>query len=235
MTMPERKKFFLTLDEARDAIACDFFQYPDQLKLLASLVPLVFGDDAYLIQEPNGRKVWLKSSRLKKPTPLPVDQLGEFILKQLDRQLPTLEHMARICTRVFQTPVMPARSKNGQSLPGLWVQSGMDDFVCLQCGRCCRKLTYKDGCTVADYRRWVELGRTDILAWVGTVKQDGVVAACRIWMVPGTNRYADSCPWLKRGDNPTRYICTIHDVRPTICRQYPGTRKHARMTGCRAF
>jgi Fe-S-cluster containining protein len=30
-----------------------------------------------------------------------------------------------------------------------------------------------------------------------------------------------------------RYRCTIHDIRPTICRQYPGSRKHARMTGCR--
>ena len=231
--MPERETLFLTLDEAKDAIARDFFQYPEQLKLLASLVQPVFGDDAYLIQEQNRRFVWLKSSRLKKPTLLPVDQLGEFILKQLDRNLPLPEQMARICARVFQTPVTPARSKNDQSLPGLRIQTGMDDFVCFQCGRCCRNLAYKDGCTVSDYRHWSELGRTDILAWVGTVKQKGEVTACRIWIVPGTNRYADSCPWLKRGNNPNRYICTIHEVRPTICRQYPGTRKHARMTGCK--
>jgi len=233
--MPEREKIFLTLEEARDAIARDFQQYPDQLKLLASLVPLVFGDDAYLIQEPDHRKIWLKSSRLKKPVAQPVGRMGEFILQQLDRQPPSPEQMARICTRVFQSPATPARSKNGQFFQGVWVQTGMDAFFCLQCGRCCRKLAYRDGCSVADYRRWVELGRTDILAWVGTVKKDGAVAACRIWMVPGTNRYADVCPWLKRGDNPDRYFCTIHDVRPTICRQYPGTRKHARMTGCRAI
>jgi len=231
--MPEREKFFLSLDEARDAIACDFFQYPDQLKLLASLVPLVFGDEAYLVQEPNRRTIWLKPSRLKKPVSLPGDRLGEFILQELDRSLPLPEQMAQISARVFQTPVTPGRSKDGRSLPGLWIQTGMDDFICLQCGSCCRKLTYRDGCTVADYRRWVESGRTDILKWVGTVKQDGEVTACRIWMVPGTNRYADVCPWLKRGDSPNRYICTIHDVRPAICRQYPGTRKHARMTGCR--
>jgi Fe-S-cluster containining protein len=231
--MPEREKLFLTLDEARDAIARDFSQYPDQLKLLASLVPLVLGDDAYLIQEHGNRRVWLKSSSLKKPVPLTADHLGKFILQQLDRQLPSPERMARICTRVFQTFVTPSSSRNDGFSPGLWIRTGMDDFACLQCGRCCRKLAYRDGCTVADCRRWVESGRTDILDWVGTVKQDGVVTACRIWMVPGTNRYAETCPWLKRGDNPNRYVCTIHDVRPTICRQYPGTRKHARMTGCR--
>jgi len=232
--MSERETLFLTPGEARDAIAHDFFQYPDQRKLLAALVPLVFGDDAYLIQAPNRRRVWLKSSRLKKPAALAVDRLGEFILQQLDRQPPSPELMARICTRVFQAPVTPDRSKDGRSLPGFRVQTGMDDFICLQCGRCCRKLAYKDGCSVADYRHWVELGRTDILKWVGTVRQEGAVIHCRIWMIPGTNRYAETCPWLKRGDTPNRYLCTIHDVRPTICRQYPGTRKHARMTGCGA-
>lgn len=234
--MSERETLFLTPDEARDAIARDFSQYPDQPKLLASLVPLVFGDDAYLIQEPNRRRVWLKSPRLEKPAALAVDRLGESVLQQLDRQPPSPEQMARICTRVFQTPVTPGRSRgrDGQFLPGFWVRTGMDAFVCLQCGRCCRKLDYRDGCSVADYRRWLESGRSDILKWVGTVKRNGEVIRCRIWMVPGTNRYAEICPWLKRGNAPNRYVCTIHDVRPTICRQYPGTRKHARMTGCRA-
>lgn len=46
------------------------------------------------------------------------------------------------------------------------------------------------------------------------------------------NRIAKTCPWLKRLPDRDRYACRIHDVRPSLCRQYPGTRKHARMTGC---
>jgi hypothetical protein len=127
--MPEREKLFLTLDEARDAIARDFSQYPDQLKLLASLVPLVLGDDAYLIQEHGNRRVWLKSSSLKKPVPLTADHLGKFILQQLDRQLPSPERMARICTRVFQTFVTPSSSRNDGFSPAL--DSNRDGRFCL--------------------------------------------------------------------------------------------------------
>ena len=41
-------------------------------------------------------------------------------------------------------------------------------------------------------------------------------------------------------DNPStkpiiRSVCTIQDVKPGICRQYPSSRKHAVMTGCPGF
>ena len=115
----------------------------------------------------------------------------------------------------------------------VWVDTGMADFTCLRCGHCCRTLDYRDGCSVDDYRRWQALGREDILAWVGVVGQEGRIKAVRIWMEPGTNRYAEVCPWLGKTKDPKRFRCTIHEVRPMICRQYPGSRKHARMTGCR--
>jgi uncharacterized membrane protein YhaH (DUF805 family) len=55
------------------------------------------------------------------------------------------------------------------------------------------------------------------------------------WVIPGTNEFAPSCPFLKRGGSPHQWICSIHDVKPDICRNYPVSRKHALMTGCPGF
>ena len=231
--MPDREKLFLTRDQVLEALGNDFAQYPSQLRLWSVLVPLICGDSAYLIREPDRPTVWLKMPERKKPLQLHADRVGEWIVRRLQEIHPPIEQLAEICARVFQTPVKAARATEDRSLPGVWIDIGMAGFSCRRCGHCCRTLDYRDGCSVADYRRWQELGRTDILRWVGVVREKGKIAVCRIWMVPGTNRFADVCPWLKRADDPNRYICMIHDVRPAVCRQYPGSRKHARMTGCR--
>ncbi|MBC2710278.1 MAG: YkgJ family cysteine cluster protein [Desulfosarcina sp.] len=230
--MPEKERLFLTIDEALDAVRNDFSQYSSQLNLFSAIWPMVFGVDAYLMREPKSQTVWAKTPDAKKPYSARADELGKRIIRHLKLYPVSPEHMAGICTRVFQTPVAAGFGPGAASPTGIWIDTGMSDFVCIQCGRCCRTLNYHDGCTVDDYRRLQALGRTDILAWVGTVRQNGEVTACRIWMDPGTNRFADNCPWLKKSDEPGRYVCTIHDVRPMVCREYPGSRKHARMTGC---
>lgn len=231
--MKREKRQFLTLDQAIDAIGRDFEQYPYQANLYSSLWPLVFGQGAYLMRDPDRKIVWAKTPTAKKPFPIQADALGPRIIVHLRQHPVSPEQMARIATRVFQTIVEAGRASGSDSLPGIWVDISMGTFVCTRCGHCCRSLNYHDGCGVADYRRWQDLGRTDILDWVGTIRYNGQPTACRIWMLPGTNQFADSCPWLKKSSDQDRYRCTIHDVRPTICRQYPGSRKHARLTGCR--
>lgn len=233
--MPDKSTIFLSIDEAVEAVGNDFSQYPSQFNLFSVLWPLVFGSSAYLMRDPEGPGVWLKTSEVKQPRKVSIDDIGGWIVRRLKQLNLSAEHLARICTLVFQTPSVAGPGPMTDSPPGIWVHTRMEGFVCSQCGRCCRRLTYHDGCSVADYRRWQDTGRTDILEWVGTVKQAGVVTACQIWMEPGTNRYAEDCPWLMKSNTPGRFICTIHDVRPTICRQYPGSRKHARMTGCRGI
>jgi len=230
--MPDREKLFLSRDQALEAMVRDFGQYPSQVNLLVSLVPMVYGENAYLVRDSNSPQLWLKIPGRKKPFPVDEDQLVQRLIEHLTAAAPTDEQLARICRRVFQTPVTAAGKGNQTRTSGVWIETGMEGFTCLQCGRCCRQLDYRDGCSLEDYQRWREQRRDDILRWVGTVMKAGTVIACRIWMVPGTNRFADGCPWLKRGDRPNRYVCKIHDVRPSICRQYPGSRKHARMTGC---
>ena len=230
--MPDHDKIFIEHDQAIRAIARDFEQYPFQLNLLTSLVPMVFGNHAYLMRDTRSNRLWLKLPERKKPFVVGESEIAQRLIRKLKAAPPTDEQLAKIGTLVFQAPVKVVAGDAKGARPGLCVDTGMDGFTCLQCGRCCRLLDYRDGCSLDDFRRWRNLGRSDILRWVGTVREAGQVVACRIWMVPGTNRFAEVCPWLKRGDRPDRFTCTIHDVRPTICREYPGSRKHARMTGC---
>ncbi len=227
--MTTTDRLFLTVDQAVDAIQRDLEQYPIQWHLVASLVPIVFGDGAYVTGYPTKGTIWLKTPDQKTPILVDDKQIRQRIIHRLKAAPPTSAKLSEICTRVFQTSAIAAQQG---ALSGVSIETGMDRFDCLQCGRCCRSLDYRDGCSLEDYRRWQRLGRTDILRWVGVINECGQAVACRIWMVPGTNRFADACPWLKRGDRPDRYVCTIHDVRPSICRQYPGSRKHARLTGC---
>ena len=232
--MQAKENRFFTISEALFAIRHAFAQYPFQLNLLSVIWPMVFGDGAYVLPIRGSRSVWAKQPGAPALVRASEADLKQRILDQLKQSPPDAKALARICALVFGTPVVADSGNRPDQSAGLWVQTDMTAFVCIQCGHCCRTLDYRDGCRVADYRYWQASGRTDILEWVGTVKEAGEITACRIWMIPGTNRFADGCPWLKRSDNPNRYICSIHDVRPSICRQYPGSRKHARMTGCRA-
>lgn len=233
--MPDKQTIFLSIDEAVEAVHNDFSQYPSQFNLLSTLWPMVFGSQAYLMRDPDRSTVWIKTSDANRLRQVPIDVLGQWIVRRLKQVTITVDHLARICSLVFQTPVVAGPRSVADPTPGIWVHTGMGDFVCRQCGRCCQALDYRDGCTVADYQRWQDRGRTDILAWVGTVAHAGEVTSCQIWMVPGTNQFADVCPWLNVSQTTGRSICSIYDVRPMICRQYPGSRKHARMTGCRGL
>ena len=230
--MPHKDRLFLTIDETLDAVRGDFAQYTSQLNLLSVIWPMVFGDGAYVLRDAHSRSIWAKLSGNSQLIRSSEDDLKQRILDRLDQYPPDPQHLARICSHVFGAHATASSGPEPDSLPGIWIDTDMADFVCTQCGRCCRTLNYHDGCSVRDYQRWLDLGRTDIRDWVGVVRQHGQVAACRIWVTPGTNDFAETCPWLARSPDQNRYVCVIHGVRPTICRQYPGSRKHARMTGC---
>ena len=150
---------------------------------------------------------------------------------ELEQTRPPLEVLAAVCRRVFRTVAQPGESdRSGE--PGIWLFTGMEDFSCRQCGHCCRNLDYYDQLTEADYNRWQALGRTDILKKVRRVKLANNTFAYRMWERTGTGKTVSPCPWLHKIPTQNRWECRIHDVRPEICRQYPGSRKHAEMTGC---
>lgn len=231
--MQQKSRRFYSIAETIEALRIAFAQYPSQLNLLRLVWPMVFGDNAYLITDTPHPRIWAKRPDRKKPFSADEATLKKQIIDQLAALPPDPGQLAGICVHVFGTPAEAGTARNGTGPPGIWIETDMGGFACTRCGHCCRTLDYRDGCTLADYRRWQALGRRDILAWVGTVRRDGKVVACRIWMEPGTNRYAETCPWLKAESGTRRTVCTIHDVRPMVCRHYPGSRKHARLTGCR--
>jgi Fe-S-cluster containining protein len=41
----------------------------------------------------------------------------------------------------------------------------------------------------------------------------------------------EQCPWIFP-EPDGRTTCTIHELKPALCRDFPGSGKHARLTGC---
>jgi len=217
-----------------EAIRTDFSQYGPQKLLFLELCKFILDQDTVVKKDPNGQGVWITLPPGRRMQFLSFHDLDEYLISVLEKQPPALDVLTAVCQRVFRTAVCPGHDKSGKQ-DGIWVETGMEAFKCRQCGQCCRTLNYHDGCTIENYRNWAHHGRTDIMKWVNPITQDGEIVSCRIWVEPGTHRYAEVCPWLRKIPDKNRYECQIHDVRPQICRQYPGTRKHAEMTGCTGF
>jgi hypothetical protein len=222
---------FLTPSQAVDAIAIDFTEYGPQPALFASIAPLVLGDRCSVTHKKGKAAVQI----LQDKTFLPVadKDLGFYLIHALETTPPDLETLAEICALVFQTRTRAGPLKTKNSF-GIWVHSQMEAFVCSQCGECCRSLAYENNCTEADYHLWQSLGRRDILAWVQKVPCPGKKDRYQIWVDPDTGKTAETCPWLVPcPDDTNRFSCAIQEIKPRICRQYPYTKKHAVMTGCR--
>ena len=98
------------------------------------------------------------------------------------------------------------------------------------------------GCSMADMAEemdieeaWKQLGRHDVLSWVGISRRADGEPSYRIWVEPGSTTLAKQCPFLEHLPAENRWVCRIHNVKPHICREYPVSRKHGTMTGCPGF
>lgn len=225
----------MSLQETVSAIRRDFSQYPAQLRLFLELCPLILGPGRPVSSDSRHDGVWIApaSRRKRLMERISGHELGKLLVATLEASVPTAEKLAAICEQVFQSPAWPGTDKTGRQ--GVWLETGMKDFACIQCGQCCRNLDYRLELTEADYFLWQKLGRTDILEWVGIFKRRGQPPCYAIWVIPGTRSYAAVCPWLEKSRESGKWQCRIHSVKPEVCRQYPVSRKHARMTGCPAF
>lgn len=114
------------------------------------------------------------------------------------------------------------------SKAGLWVDTEMEKFKCIQCGHCCLNLSdaYCASADARDMIRWEEEDRWDIL--------DHIVWG-DLWISPNTGEELNRCPWLRKLPNKNKYNCRIHDTKPQHCRNYPKSKKHALRTGCKGF
>ncbi len=111
-----------------------------------------------------------------------------------------------------------------------------DNFKCQQCGRCCRNLrdAYAASATNEDIQRWRENYRHDILAWVELSPAQGGYGG-HLWVDPESGEEAERCPWLRKMAGGERYSCAIDELKPSHCREYPLSRRHAESTGCRGW
>ncbi len=226
---------FLTRREVLRAIHMDFQQYAPQIDTWRKISPMVLGDDTRLVEDGGRQRLWLVKGRKQRRRPIQAKDLGALLLRRLETSDPSLVELAGVCQIIFQTNVRAGPSRDGR-IKGLHIETGMEDFHCQKCGKCCRNLDYHDQLNEKDYALWQQLGRQDLLQWVRPVHAGGRIHSYRIWVPPGSVSAAAVCPWLRRvGSGEEEWQCAIHDVKPEICRQYPGTRKHALMTGCPGF
>ncbi|MCF8069136.1 MAG: YkgJ family cysteine cluster protein [Desulfobacterales bacterium] len=229
--MDEKNKIFLTRQEALRAIRLDFEQYGAQPRLFTELCRPILGGRALVQKGGNHAGVWVKHRHKNKMRRIRDDALGEYLLRALNENSYPVSVLAEICSKVFETKAYSGKqSKTG--CDGIWIETGEESLNCRQCGSCCINLIYHKDCTEKDYNRWIAMGRFDILERVKLVQYGSKIIGYRIWFNPKTGRLFSKCPWLKKDDSKNHYSCTIHDVKPEICRQYPLTGKHAEMTGC---
>ena len=225
---------FLTREEAVAAIRIDLQQYETQTGLLCELFPAIMGADAVAVPDDDPHRVWIKSKARGPMRPVSSDELAGTLFSKMATVETSTELLAGLCASVFKEPAVAGVDTETQR-EGVWIETGMDGYVCRQCGRCCLALDYHSECTAEDYDRWQLLGRDDILKWVRLIPGTAGTRRYRIWVAPGETEPIAECPFLQSEAGTGRYFCGIHAVKPEICRQYPFTRKHARMTGCPGF
>jgi Fe-S-cluster containining protein len=223
---------FLTADQALAAVCADLREYEPQIPLMCNLLRLIAGDPNSIIRDYGNAYIWIRhQGRIGLQRIEMADLVSETCRRLAAADVP-MATWAAICRQVFQVRVKPTKDPISGN-EGLLIETQMDQFVCQRCGNCCRHLQFRHELTSEDVRRWHETNRHDILEWVAETKTAGGNIAFQIWRIPGTNQFAEVCPFLKQGGSNHEWRCAIHKVRPAICRHYPITRKHARMTGCR--
>ena len=232
--MSEKESIFLSLEQAREAVRADFMQYGPQIMLLCQILRLI-SDGLIATKRESGKNgAWVGEAGHRNMRWLEGAELVRYACETLDGTVFTPDLAASVCSRVFHTRAYPHKEA-GKDQTGIRIETGMEDYACRRCGRCCLSLDYHEELTPEDVARWRETGRDDILEWVGIIRREGREPSYRIWIYPGTDKVADVCPFLENAPSKKHRACAIYDVRPGICRQYPLSRKHAFMTGCGGF
>ncbi len=232
--MVEKDSVFLTIEQAVESVCLDFRQYAPQLLLFSEIIGVLSKGDIIATRDSGKNGIWIRRAGERKMRWLEGSRLIDSMCGILSDSRPDPMVLAAVCARVFRTRAFPEKDPT-TGRTGVRVLTGMEDFTCRQCGTCCQKLDYHNEVTAEDVAYWEQIGRNDVLAWVGAFKKDGQETTYRIWIKPGTREFAETCPFLNKNPHENKYICRIHDVKPRICREYPVSRKHAIMTGCPGF
>ena len=226
-----KDKKFISFDKAVNEILNDF-RNDTQSDLFAEVYSLVAGGHAVAGEKecpPFGielRGIWYQPSTLEERTFYSGQDFCEVLSKALISKKTSEEEICKIYCMVMCVEAYVGPGPFDDT--GIWVETEMENFDCIQCGHCCLNLT-DAFCTTTyeeDILRWMEEGRSDILEYI---------VAGDLWISPRTGRDVVRCPWLRKVPNKKKYICRIHDTKPKHCREYPKSKKHALKTGCQGF
>jgi Fe-S-cluster containining protein len=227
-------QIFLTIQEAVQAICEDFRQYDPQILLFSELINVVSNGRMIAQREPGKVGLWIHQPGESRMRWIEGDELIDFMCELVANTPLDLKTLSAICSRVFRTHAYPDHNPDTNQ-QGIRLSTGMADFVCKQCGNCCRTLIYFDALTPEDVDAWRQANRDDILEWIAEFPKADCKTVYRVWMKPGTREFAKGCPFLDKNPHENLWYCRIQDVKPKFCRQYPLSRKHALMTGCPGF
>lgn len=233
----ERPRTFLSLSDALDTILQDARMYPDPESFAGVLVALA-GGVAIVgeTEEDSGwpvSGVWHRPSEMEEPRFIREVDFAEALAGALKGSIPGWEALADAYSLVMDVRAVAGVNDGGE--PGIWVDTEMEKFRCMQCGHCCREVSgaFSTCAEPEDVDRWEAEGRFDILEWVDlSLRDQGLMD---LWFDPITGDEATRCPWLRKVPRQDRYRCRIHDTKPRHCREYPKSKKHALMTGCPGF
>lgn len=230
--METKNWIHLSIQEALDAIAFDFTQYGPQPGIFHQLAPILSDNRIRIVSSENDNTLWIQHSLDHPMELINLADFGFFVCHLLETADYSTKKMADICAIVFQTQVRTSGPQK-KSDDGIWIKNHMDEFDCIQCGHCCRSLGYESECTRDDMAIWQEHHRKDIIERVLVTRTSDDRVEYRIWWDQLTGKLFESCPWLEPNAANDRFKCLIHNMKPEICRQYPYTKKHAAMTGCK--
>ena len=206
-------EIFLTMEEAKNAIYLDLESYGVQEESLFEVAHLAGGP------WPNRFKEVMGGGEER------MDPLIALVGELLNSPTATEAFLCGAFSIMFWGGVRIADDAHGQN--GVILSTGLSDFTCLQCGQCCTELDYSNSLIPEDVAMLKDAGRDDILAWVAQDIDDG---SYTIWVHPDTGEIQESCPFLLEEEG--KQICTIHEFKPSTCREYPATKKHGLMTDC---
>lgn len=230
----ENESIFLTTREAIQAVVSDFRHYAPQIILFSGIIRMITDDGIHLKREPKKNGAWVSQPGKSQMKWMNGPELVEYMCDTIAHTRWNQRLLTDVCARVFQTRAEPDTDPN-TGKTGISIETHMEAFACRQCGRCCRFLDYQNEVTAEDVALWRKWGRNDILKWVCEIRNDRQPEKYQAWVIPGTNKQTETCPFLEKTSDTKQWKCRIHDAKPAICRQYPLNRKHAIMSGCRGF
>lgn len=241
--MVDKTLKFLSSEDAINEVFVDLAVHPDKwydfalfAKVYAFLTrgkarPSGTNSNAENIEE---KGMWYAAKGVKNEKFIPAYDFNKLAIDLIPKVKSRIE-IAQVYEWTMWVNTFPGKGPDREE--GIWVETEMEKFQCTQCGHCCLKLhdAYCTSVDMEDVRRWRKEKRWDILEWVDIMRVGGEELFADIWFSPTTGEETTRCPWLRKLPNKNIYKCRIHETKPSHCRNFPKSKKHALTTGCRGF